>query len=69
MMVFLKCEAEQMWDVIETSLHIPVKTLDGKQTLKPKTEWTDRDKKMVCYNNEAMHILFCALSKMQFNKV
>ena len=24
---------------------------------------------MVWYNNKEMHILFCALSKMQFNKV
>ena len=69
MMAFLKCDAEEVWDAVETGPYIPVKTVDGKKVLKPKTEWTNHDKKTVCYNNKAMHILFCALSKTQFNKV
>ena len=37
--------------------------------LKPKDEWSAHDKEMVRYNNKAMHIIFCALSRTQFNKV
>ena len=47
MMVFLKCEAKEVWDVVETGPYIPVKIVDGKEILKPKAEWTDYDKEMV----------------------
>ena len=69
MMVFLKCEAKEVCDAVETGLYIPMKIVDGKEVLTPKTQWTAHDKEMVKYNNKAMHILFCALSKTQFNKV
>ena len=69
MTAFLKCEAEEVWDAVGTGLYIPIKTVDGKEVLKPKDEWSAHEKEMVRYNNKAMHILFCALRKMQFNKV
>ena len=65
----LKCEAEEVWDAAETGPYIPVKIVDGEKVLKPKDEWSPHDKEMVRYNNKAMHILFCALSRTQFNKV
>ena len=68
-MVFLKCEAKEVWDAVETGPYIPVKTDDGKEVLKAKAKWTAHDKEMVRYNNKGMHILFCALSRTQFNKV
>ena len=36
MMVFLKYEATEVWDAIETSPYIPKKTVDGVETLKTK---------------------------------
>ena len=36
MMVFLKCEAEEVWDVVETCPYIPKNTVDGVETFKPK---------------------------------
>ena len=63
MTAFLKCEAEEVWDAAETGPYIPVKIVDGDQVLKPKDEWSPHDKEMVRYNNKAMHILFCALSR------
>ena len=48
---------------MDTGPYIPMKTVDGKEVLTPKAEWTTHDKEMVKYNNKAMHILFCALSK------
>ena len=67
MIAFLKCEAEEVWDAVETDPYIP-KTVDGKEVLKPKDEWLAHDKEIVRYNKKAMHILFCALSRTQFNK-
>ena len=69
MLIFLKCKAEEIWDAVETCPYIPMKTVDGKEVLTPKAKLTTHDKEMVKYNNKAIHILFCALSKMQFNKV
>ena len=54
---------------MEIGSYIFVKTVDGKEVLTPKAEWTVDDKDIVKHNNKAMHILFCALSKTQFNKV
>ena len=47
MMLFLKCEAEDVWDALETGPYIHVKTVDEKEVLKPKAEWTDHGKEMV----------------------
>ena len=54
---------------MEISPYIPIKTVDGKEVLKPKDERSAHDKEMVRYNNKVMHILFCALSRTQFNRV
>ena len=36
MTAFLKCEAEEVWDAVETGPYIPIKTVDEKEVLKPK---------------------------------
>ena len=69
MIAFLKCEAEEVWDAVEIGPYIPIKTVDEKEVLKPKDEWSAHDKEMFRHNNKAMHILFCTLSRTQFNKV
>ena len=69
MMVFLKCEAEEVSDAVEMGPYVSLKTVDGKEVLTPKAEWTAHENKMVKYNNKVMHILVCAMSKTQFNKV
>ena len=47
MMVFLKCEAEEVWDAVETGPYIPMKTVDEKKMVTPKAEWPTHDKEMV----------------------
>ena len=69
MTAFLKCEAKEVCDAVEIGPYIPMKTVDEKEVLKPKDKWLAHEKEMVRYNNKAMHILFCALSRTQFNKV
>ena len=36
MMVFLKCEAEEVWDAMKTDPYIPMKIFGGKEVLTPK---------------------------------
>ena len=65
--MFLKCEVEEIWDVVES--YVPKKSIDAVERIKQKAKQTDYDKKMVSYNNKAMHILFCPLRKTQLNIV
>ena len=43
LMVFLKCEANEVWDVVEEDPYILKKTVNRVQKPKPKEEWTDYD--------------------------
>ena len=47
MTAFLKCKAKEVWDAAETGPYIPVETVDGKEVLKPKDEWSAHDKEMI----------------------
>ena len=69
MTAFLKCEAEEVWDAVEIGPYVSMKTVDEKEVLKLKDEWSAHDKETVRYNNKIMHILFCALTRTQFKKV
>ena len=69
MMVFLKFESIDVWQVREDGPYIPTKVVDEEQTFKAKEEWDECDKKMESYNNKAIHILFYALSKTHFKNV
>ena len=69
MRVFLKSESVEIWDVIEEGPFVPTKLVDGRSVKKPKEEWNNNDKRLTSYNHRAMHILYCSLSKSQFNKV
>ena len=43
-MVFLKCEAEEVWNAVEKGPYIRVKIVDGNEILKPKAKWINYDK-------------------------
>ena len=47
MVVFLKCEAEEVWNVVEMGPNIFVKTVYGNEVLTLKAECTVHDKEMV----------------------
>ena len=42
---------------------------NGEKINKPKEEWNDDDRRLVSYNHKHMHILFCAFSRDQFDKM
>ncbi len=35
---------------------------------KPKGEWSEQEKRRVALNDKAIHVLFCALSRSEYNK-
>ncbi|KAG8650828.1 hypothetical protein MANES_07G075728v8 [Manihot esculenta] len=66
---FLKLEGVDLWDIVENDPFFPARVIDGNQEQKPKSEWSELEKRRVALNDKAIHILFCALSRSEYNKV
>ncbi|OAY43379.2 hypothetical protein MANES_08G063666v8 [Manihot esculenta] len=69
MYYFLKSEGVDLWDIVENGPFFPTRFIDGNQEQKPKSEWSELEKRRVALNDKAIHILFCALSRSEYNKV
>ncbi|XP_057999305.1 uncharacterized protein LOC131178360 [Hevea brasiliensis] len=69
MYYFLKSEGVNLWDVVENGPFTPTKIVDGVHVAKPKGEWIEQEKRRVALNDKAIHVLFCALSRSEYNKV
>ncbi|KAG8647267.1 hypothetical protein MANES_09G070442v8 [Manihot esculenta] len=69
MYYFLKSEGVYLWDIIENGPFFPTRVIYGNQKQKPKSEWSELEKRRVALNDKAIHILFCALSRNEYNKV
>ena len=69
MLVFLKSKSLKVWEIVDEGPFIPSKKVNGEKVEKQMDEWSDSDKKLISFNHKPMHILFCALTRDQFNKV
>ncbi|XP_057997799.1 uncharacterized protein LOC131176781 [Hevea brasiliensis] len=69
MYYFLKSEGIDLWDVVKNGPFTPTKIVDGVHIAKPKGEWSEQEKRRVALNDKAIHVLFCALSRSEYNKV
>ncbi|OAY23990.2 hypothetical protein MANES_18G120350v8 [Manihot esculenta] len=69
MYYFLKSEGVDLWDIVENGPFFLTRVIDGNQEQKPKSEWSELEKRRVALNDKAIHILFCALSRSEYNKV
>ncbi|XP_057999323.1 uncharacterized protein LOC131178382 [Hevea brasiliensis] len=69
MYYFLKSEGVDLWDVVKNGPFTPTKIVDGVHAAKPKGEWSEQEKRRVALNDKAIHVLFCALSRSEYNKV
>ncbi|KAG8634434.1 hypothetical protein MANES_17G033205v8 [Manihot esculenta] len=69
MYYFLKSEGVDLWDIVENGPFFPTRVIDGNQEQKPKSEWSELEKRRVALNDKAIHILLCALSRSEYNKV
>ncbi|GAV61491.1 UBN2 domain-containing protein, partial [Cephalotus follicularis] len=47
----------------------PTKIVDGQRVLKLNNEYNDHDFKLLQLNTKAKHVIFCALSPSEFNRV
>ena len=71
MEMFMTAENYDLWEIVESGPYIPTKEVDKIDTKKNKSEYTDFDKKKLAQNAnaKAKHMIFCALSPGEFDRV
>ncbi|KAK8545874.1 hypothetical protein V6N13_067132 [Hibiscus sabdariffa] len=69
MMLFIKSNDYQVWDVVEDGPFIPMKRECNRLIPKVKMEMTDDDRRRMQVNDKALHMLFCALGPDMYSKM
>ncbi|GAV57088.1 UBN2 domain-containing protein, partial [Cephalotus follicularis] len=69
MTIFIQSLDYQLWNIITNGPEIPTKLVDGQRILKMNNEFNDHDYKLLRLNAKAKHVIFCALSPSEFNRV
>ncbi|GAV88526.1 UBN2 domain-containing protein [Cephalotus follicularis] len=69
MTIFIQSLDYQLWNIITNGPEIPTKIVDGQRVLKIKSEYNDHDYKLIQLNAKVQHVIFCALSPGEFNRV
>ncbi|GAV86661.1 UBN2 domain-containing protein, partial [Cephalotus follicularis] len=69
MTIFIQSLDYQLWNIITNGPEIPTKLVDGQRVLKMNNEFNDHDYKLLQLNATAKHVIFCALSPSEFNRV
>ncbi|XP_021690489.2 uncharacterized protein LOC110672113 [Hevea brasiliensis] len=68
-MATFNAQEGQSMDVVENGPFTPAKVVNGEHVEKPKGEWSEQEKRRVALNDKGIHVLFCALSRSEYNKV
>ncbi|KAL4312255.1 hypothetical protein GQ457_01G023590 [Hibiscus cannabinus] len=69
MMLFIKSNDYQVWDVVEDGPFIPMKRDGDRLVPKVKMEMTDDDRRRMQVNDKSLHMLFCALGPDMYSKM
>ncbi|GAV73189.1 DUF4219 domain-containing protein/UBN2 domain-containing protein [Cephalotus follicularis] len=70
MTIFIQALDFNLWDIIIDGPELPHIILqEGIKTLKPRSSYTDDDRKKVQLNAKAKHVIICALNSNEFNRV
>ena len=69
MKIFFEAVDLDLWEVIENGPFIPTVVEDGKSVTKPKSEWSDTDKRKISLNAKAKLIISSALSQEEYFRV
>lgn len=60
MEMFIEAHDIGVWNIILEGFHMPTKIIDEKMDVKSRTEWDDKDKKLVQLNAKVVNILYYA---------
>ncbi|KAK8983114.1 hypothetical protein V6N11_057870 [Hibiscus sabdariffa] len=69
MMLFIKSNDYQVWDVVEDGPFIRMKREGDRLIPKVKMEMTDDDHRRMQVNDKALHMLFCSLGPDMYSKM
>ncbi|KAL4376772.1 hypothetical protein GQ457_02G025540 [Hibiscus cannabinus] len=69
MMLFIKSNDYQVWDVVEDGPFIPIKREGDRMIPKVKVEMTNEERRKMQVNDKALHMLFCALGPNMYSKI
>ncbi|GAV68052.1 zf-CCHC domain-containing protein/DUF4219 domain-containing protein/UBN2 domain-containing protein [Cephalotus follicularis] len=70
MTIFIQALDFNLWDIIIDGPELPHSiSQEGIKTLKPRSSYSDDDRKKVQLNNKAKHVIICALNSNEFNRV
>ncbi|GAV57126.1 DUF4219 domain-containing protein/UBN2 domain-containing protein [Cephalotus follicularis] len=70
MTIFIQALDFNLWDIIIDGPELPdIISQEGIKTLKPRSSYTDDDRKKVQLNAKAKHVIICALNSNEFNRV
>ncbi|GAV57969.1 zf-CCHC domain-containing protein/DUF4219 domain-containing protein/UBN2 domain-containing protein, partial [Cephalotus follicularis] len=70
MTIFIQALDFNLWDIIIDGPELPhIISQEGIKTLKPRSSYTDDDRKKVQLNAKAKRVIICALNSNEFNRV
>jgi hypothetical protein len=69
MIIYLQSIDYDLWLSIKNGPHKPTKIKNDITVPKARNDYNNSDKKLLSMNVKAMNILYCALSKSEFNKI
>ena len=69
MEMFIQGEDYELWDRTTNGPTIPIKTVDGEQVKKVRSEFTPDDLLALNKNAKAKNILICGLGPAEYNRV
>ena len=69
MKIFIEAIDLDIWNAIENGPFIPMHTSEGKEIEKPRSKWSDDDKKKVQYDLKAKNIITLALGIDEFFRI
>ncbi|GAV86809.1 DUF4219 domain-containing protein, partial [Cephalotus follicularis] len=69
MTIFIQSLDYQLWNIISYGMENPTKIVDGQNVPKLQSEFDEHDYKLLQLNAKAKHVIFCALSASEFNRV
>ncbi|XP_016743097.1 uncharacterized protein [Gossypium hirsutum] len=69
MKLFIQANDYEFWRIVTNGPSIPTKRVEGVVVPNEENEWDENDIKKVQLNTKAMHTLFCALGRNEYNIV
>ena len=69
MRIFIEAQDLDIWNAIENGAYVPYDTIEGKEVIKKKEQWTTDDKRKVQFDLKAKNILTSALGFDEFYRV